>query len=51
VADARLALVAREAQAVAAIAWLGSAIADLVDFDSFRALSDVRPRRGRRTTR
>lgn len=49
--DARLALVAREAQAVAAIAWLGSAIAALVDFDSFRPLSDARPRRGRRTTR
>jgi DNA-binding PadR family transcriptional regulator len=46
--DARLALVAREAQAVAAIAWLGSAIAALVDFDSFRPLSDSRPKRGRR---
>jgi DNA-binding PadR family transcriptional regulator len=48
VADARLALVAREAQAVAAIAWLGSAIAALVDYDSFRPLSDARPKRGRR---
>ncbi len=48
-ADARLAFVAREAQAVAAIAWLGSAISELVDFDSFRALSAVRPKRGRRT--
>lgn len=47
-ADARLALVAREAQAVAAIAWLGSAIAALVDYDSFRPLSDSRPKRGRR---
>lgn len=47
-ADARLALVAREAQAVAAIAWLGSAIAALVDYDSFRPLSDTRPKRGRR---
>jgi DNA-binding PadR family transcriptional regulator len=48
VTDARLALVAREAQAVAAIAWLGSAIAALVDSDSFRPLSGVRPKRGRR---
>lgn len=47
-ADARLALVAREAQAVAAVAWLGSAIAALADFDSFRPLSDARPKRGRR---
>jgi DNA-binding PadR family transcriptional regulator len=46
--DAHLALVAREAQAVAAIAWLGSAIAALSDNDSFRALSVVRPKRGRR---
>jgi DNA-binding PadR family transcriptional regulator len=49
-ADARLALVAREAQAVAAIAWLGSAIAALVDYDSFRPLSDSRPKRGRRAS-
>ena len=47
-ADARLALVAREAQAVAAIAWLGSAVAALVDYDSFRPLSQSRPKRGRR---
>jgi DNA-binding PadR family transcriptional regulator len=47
-ADARLALVAREAQAVAAVAWLGSAIAALADCDSFRPLSKVRPKRGRR---
>lgn len=48
--DARLALVAREALAVAAIAWLGSAIAALADYDSFRPLSLTRPKRGRRTT-
>ena len=48
--DARLALVAREAQAVAAIAWLGSAVAALVDYDSFRPLSQSRPKRGRRAT-
>jgi DNA-binding PadR family transcriptional regulator len=47
-ADARLALVAREAQAVAAVAWLGSAIAALADYDSFRPLSSDRPKRGRR---
>jgi DNA-binding PadR family transcriptional regulator len=46
--DARLALVARQAQAVAAIAWLGSAVAALVDYDSFRPLSDARPKRGRK---
>ncbi|MET4780076.1 PadR family transcriptional regulator [Glaciihabitans sp. UYNi722] len=46
--DAHLALVAREAQAVAAIAWLGSAISALSENDSIRGLSDVRPRRGRR---
>ncbi|MES2094229.1 MAG: PadR family transcriptional regulator [Actinomycetota bacterium] len=50
ITDARLALVAREAQAVAAIAWLGSAIAALVDSDSFRPLSEARPKRGRRAT-
>jgi len=47
-ADAHLALVAREALAVAALAWLGAAVAALVDFDSFRGLSEVRPKRGRR---
>lgn len=46
--EAHLALVAREAQAVAAVAWLGSSIAALSDFDSFRPLSAVRPKRGRR---
>ncbi len=46
--DAHLALVAREALGVAAIAWLGSAISALSNDDSFRPLSDVRPRRGRR---
>ncbi len=46
--DAHLALVAREAQGVAAQAWLGSAIAALSDLDSFRGLSEVRPKRGRR---
>lgn len=46
--DARIARTAREAQAIAAIAWLGSAIAALADQDSFRALSDDRPKRGRR---
>lgn len=46
--DARLALVAREAQAVAALAWLGSAIAALVDYDSFRPVTDAKPKRGRR---
>jgi DNA-binding PadR family transcriptional regulator len=47
--EARLALVAREAQAVAAIAWLGSAIAALSDHGSSRALSDARPKRGRKS--
>lgn len=46
--EAHLARVAREAQAVAAIAWLGAAIAALSHYDSSRALSDVRPRRGRK---
>ncbi len=46
--EAHLALVAREAQGIAAIAWLGSAIASLSDYDSFRGLNEVRPRRGRR---
>ena len=48
--DARLAAIAREAQGVAAIAWLGSAIAALSDFEGFRPLSESRPRRGRRPT-
>jgi DNA-binding PadR family transcriptional regulator len=46
--EVHLALVAREAQGVAAVAWLGAAIAALSDFDSYRALSEVRPKRGRR---
>ncbi|MCU1415079.1 MAG: hypothetical protein JWN80_2419 [Microbacteriaceae bacterium] len=46
--EAHLALVAREATAVAAIAWLGAAIAALSDYDSYRGLSEVRPKRGRR---
>jgi DNA-binding PadR family transcriptional regulator len=45
---AHLALVAREALAIAAIAWLGAAIAALSDNDSVRPLSVVRPKRGRR---
>jgi len=48
--DGRLAAVAREAQGVAAIAWLGSAIAALSDFDGYRPLAAARPRRGRRPT-
>jgi DNA-binding PadR family transcriptional regulator len=46
--DARLAFIAREAVAVAAIAWLGAATAALSNFDSFRPLSAERPKRGRR---
>ncbi|MCU1514903.1 MAG: PadR family transcriptional regulator [Microbacteriaceae bacterium] len=46
--DAHLALVAREALGVAAIAWLGAAIAALSDYDTQRGLSQVRPKRGRR---
>jgi DNA-binding PadR family transcriptional regulator len=46
--EVHLARVAREAQAVAAIAWLGAAIAALSYNDSSRALSDARPRRGRK---
>jgi DNA-binding PadR family transcriptional regulator len=46
--DQRLALLARDAQGVAALAWLGAAIADLADLDTARGLSPVRPRRGRR---
>jgi DNA-binding PadR family transcriptional regulator len=49
--EAHLALVAREAMAVAAIAWLGAAIAALSDYDSYRALNEVRPKRGRRPVR
>jgi DNA-binding PadR family transcriptional regulator len=46
--ESHLALVAREAIGVAAVAWLGAGIAALSDFDSFRALSEARPKRGRR---
>ncbi len=46
--ESHLALVAREALGVAAIAWLGASIAALADFDSFRPLNEVRPKRGRR---
>ncbi|MBK4346653.1 PadR family transcriptional regulator [Lacisediminihabitans changchengi] len=46
--DARLAAIARETQGVAAIAWLGSAIAALSDYEGFRPLNEARPRRGRR---
>ncbi len=46
--EAHLALVAREAGAVAAIAWLGAAIAALSDYDSYRGLSEARPKRGRK---
>ncbi|MEX1080270.1 MAG: PadR family transcriptional regulator [Homoserinimonas sp.] len=44
----RLALLARSAQGVAAIAWLGAAISDLAELDTARALSTARPKRGRR---
>jgi len=46
--EAHLAVIAREAQSVAALAWLGTAIAALAYFDSYRPLSDVRPKRGRK---
>ncbi len=46
--EAHLALVAREAQGVAALAWLGAAIAALSDYDSYRGLNETRPRRGRK---
>jgi DNA-binding PadR family transcriptional regulator len=46
--DQRLALVAREAQAVAALAWIGAVTAELANNDSFRGYSGIRPRRGRR---
>lgn len=47
-ADQRLALLAREALGIAALAWLGAVTAALADYDSARALSTVRPKRGRR---
>ena len=46
--DGRLALLAREAQAVAAIAWLGSATEALAGDNTFRPPATDRPRRGRR---
>ncbi len=46
--DQRLALVAREAQAIAALAWIGAVTAELANNDSFRGYSSIRPRRGRR---
>ena len=46
--DQRLALVAREALAVAALAWIGAATAALANNDSFRGYSATRPKRGRR---
>jgi DNA-binding PadR family transcriptional regulator len=44
----RLALLAREAQSVAALAWLGAAIAEVSELDTARPLSAYRPKRGRR---
>lgn len=49
--DQRLALVAREALAVAALAWVGAVTATLADNDSLRGYSKTRPRRGRRPNR
>ncbi|WP_349897928.1 PadR family transcriptional regulator [Parafrigoribacterium soli] len=46
--DQRLALVAREALAVAALAWIGAATAAIAENDSARGYSRSRPRRGRR---
>lgn len=46
--DQRLALVAREALAIAALAWIGAATATLANNDSPRGYSKTRPRRGRR---
>ncbi|MEO6944957.1 MAG: PadR family transcriptional regulator [Lacisediminihabitans sp.] len=46
--DTRLALVAREAQAIAALAWIGAVTAALANNGSFRGYSGTRPRRGRR---
>jgi DNA-binding PadR family transcriptional regulator len=46
--DERLAVLARDAQGVAALAWLSAAIADLTELDTARGLSSVRPKRGRR---
>ncbi len=46
--DQRLALIAREALAVAALAWIGAVTATLSNNDSPRGYADTRPRRGRR---
>lgn len=46
--DQRLALIAREALAVAALAWVGSVTATLANNDSLRGYSATRPRRGRK---
>jgi len=44
----RLALLARDARGVAALAWLGAAISELSELDTARPLSPHRPKRGRR---
>ncbi len=46
--DVRLALLARQAQAVAAVAWLGSVSDALIQDDPSRPYSADKPRRGRR---
>ena len=46
--DVRLALLARQAQAVAALAWLGSVTDALIDDNPSRPYSAYKPRRGRR---
>lgn len=46
--DVRLALLARQAQALAALDWLGSVIDALRDDDASRPYSTDKPRRGRR---
>ena len=49
--DERLAVLARDAQGVAALAWLSAAISDLAELDTGRELSPHRPKRGRRPRR
>lgn len=46
--DQRLALLARDAQGVAALAWLSAAISELAEQGTARELSPHRPKRGRR---
>jgi DNA-binding PadR family transcriptional regulator len=46
--DRRLAVLAREALAVAALAWIGAATSAIAENDSARGYSGVRPKRGRR---